>query len=135
MGLVLVKGSLRLASPAPDKSSTPWPRVGMLRIQEDVLHLIRNLQPLITAIAVHDAGLARQLGRSSKSVYLNLAEGTGRRGGNRRERYETALGEIKETRAGLRLADALGYIVLDARMDDRADKIAATLWKLARPGR
>ena len=42
---------------------------------------------------------------------LNLSEGSGSRGGTRRERYQNALGSARETGACLDVAVALGYVV------------------------
>jgi hypothetical protein len=47
-----------------------------------------------------------------------------------RERFRTALGSAKETRSCLEVAEALGYVVLDAAMVDRLDRIAGTLYRL-----
>ncbi len=105
----------------------------MLRINNDILILIRQLQPLIRVIARHDANLAKQVHRSSQSVFLNMHESVGRSGGHRRERFETALGEIRETRGALMLAQALGYLQVPPDVDRLADIITATIWKLARP--
>ena len=41
---------------------------------------------------------------------LNLAEGSGLRGGRRRQAYDIALGEAQETRAILEVAEAAGYV-------------------------
>ncbi len=54
--------------------------------------------------------LGNQLRRCAASVALNLAEGSGSRGGNRTVRYRSALGSAKETMAGLDVAVALGYV-------------------------
>ncbi len=104
----------------------------MLRIQTDILDFNRQLQPLVRAIARQDSGLADQLRRAARSVYLNTAEAFAHRAGNRRNRLDIALGEAREARAALQLADALGYARLDPGLDDLADKICATLYKLVR---
>ena len=68
----------------------------MLRIEEVSLELCAVVLPLAGKVAVHDADLARQLRRAMTSVPLNIAEGSGSRGGTRRCRYETALGSARE---------------------------------------
>ncbi len=82
----------------------------MLRIITDIIHYNRNLQPVIGRIARHDRNLADQIRRSAQSVALNTMESTARVGGDARQRLRTALGEIRETRMALQLADALGYV-------------------------
>jgi four helix bundle protein len=101
-----------------------------LRIYDFVIETLRLLAPSIDAIARRDADLARQMRRASASVALNTAEAAGNDGGHRRERFRTALGSAKETRACLEVADALGYMVIDDRLVDRLDRIAATLYRL-----
>ncbi len=133
MGLAAVKGSRLRRRCAPwTAAATPWRETGMLRIQTDILEFNRRLQPLVRAIARHDSGLADQLRRAARSVYLNSAEAFSHRAGNRRNRLDIALGEAREARAALALADALGYVRLDPSLDGLADKICATLYKLGR---
>jgi four helix bundle protein len=101
-----------------------------LRIYSFVIETIRLLGPSMRAIARHDPDLARQTRRAAASVALNLSEGAGNDGGNRRLRFRSALGSAKETRACLEVAEALGYLACDAAMIDRLDRIAATLHRL-----
>jgi four helix bundle protein len=70
------------------------------------------------------------LERSSVSVVLNLAERYGSRGGNKRLRYETALGSARETLANLDVGEAIGYVTVDPALRDRLDRIIGTLVKL-----
>lgn len=103
----------------------------MLRIHKVALEMVRGVRRLGEQIARHDKDQARQLRRSSLSVVLNIAEGSGCRGGLRRVRYENALGSARETLANLEAAEALGYI--DAVPDDlssRIDHIIGVLVKL-----
>ncbi len=104
----------------------------MLRIYTDIIQFNRQLQPIVKAVARQDPGLADQLRRAARSIALNTAEAHGHRAGNRRNRFDIALGEANEARAALQLADALGYVVLDPVVDDLADRVCATLYKLAR---
>ncbi len=82
----------------------------MLRIYEVSLLLVAELMPVVRRIGQRNAKLADQLERAVVSVPLNIAEASGCRGGNRRLRYETALGSARETRACLQVAQMAGYV-------------------------
>lgn len=103
----------------------------MLRIYPVCLHMVRDVRPLADAIARSDRDLARQLRRASMSVPLNVAEGSGSRGGIRRARYDNALGSARETLAALEPAAAVGYIgQLDSDVCRRFHHIIGTLTRL-----
>ena len=80
----------------------------MLDIYPKAIGLLRALRAVIAGIEAHDRGLARQLRRASTSIVLNMSEGSGSRGGTRRERYCSALGSARETSGCLDAALALG---------------------------
>jgi four helix bundle protein len=101
-----------------------------LKIYPFILETLRELGPAIKAIGRHDVDLARQMRRAAASVALNTSEACGNDGGHRRERFRSAQGSAKETRACLEVGAALGYITEDARVIDRLDRIAATLYRL-----
>jgi four helix bundle protein len=102
----------------------------MLRIYDTILEALRMLRPVIAQIEQHDRDLGRQLKRCASSIALNVSEGSGSRGGTRRERYSNALGSARETGACLDVALALGYVErLDAALLDKLDKVRATLVK------
>jgi four helix bundle protein len=82
----------------------------MLRIYDVMLKVLRWLRAVIAQIEKHDTDLARQMRRAGTSVTLNVAEGSGSSGGNRRMRYRSALGSAREVMACLQSAEALGYI-------------------------
>ena len=103
-----------------------------LTIYSFILETIRQFVPIINAIAEHDRSLADQLRRALASIALNCGEGAGNRRGNRRSRFETACGSAKESRCAYETAGAFGYVVVDAVLVDRLDRIAATTWKLSR---
>ena len=108
----------------------------MLRIHNTVLEMIADVRRYADAIAGQDRDLARRLRRASMSVLLNVAEGSGARGGTRRARYDDALGSARETLAGLEGAEAAGYIAAlrpDSRR--RLDAIIGTLVRIQYPGR
>ena len=78
-----------------------------------------------------DRDQARQLRRSCLSVALNVAEGTGCRGGTRRARYDDALGSARETLGNLEAAEAIGYIApLDPALRNQFDHIIGVLVKI-----
>ena len=105
----------------------------MLRIYPVCLEMAREVRKLADAVATFDRDLCRQLRRSSMSVSLNVAEGSGSRGGRRRMRYEDALGSARETLAGLEAAEAVGYVeAIDGTLRRRFDHIIGTLVKLVR---
>jgi four helix bundle protein len=95
--------------------------------------MVREVRPYADCIARFDRDQARQLRRSSVSVVLNVAEGSGVRAGRRRQSYEVALGEARETRANLQAAEGAGYLrTVDADLRDHLDHIIATLVKVVR---
>ena len=69
----------------------------MLRIYDVMLQVLRDVKPIIDAIAKRDAALADQMRRAAQSVVLNTAEGMGSRGRNRTVHYHSALGSMRET--------------------------------------
>jgi four helix bundle protein len=100
----------------------------MLRIYTTAIEVIERLRPVVAQIEAHDRDLARQLRRAASSVALNISEGSGSRGGTRRERYHNALGSARETGACLDVAAAFGYVEsIDAELLDRLDRVRATL--------
>jgi four helix bundle protein len=84
----------------------------MLRIYWVMLDAIEMMQPLIEKIRARNRSLAGQLDEASDSVPLNIAEGSGNRGGTRRERYNTALGSARETVSCLQVAERKRFIVI-----------------------
>ncbi len=105
----------------------------MLRIYPVCLEMVREVAGLAIVIKLHDRDLCRQLQRSSVSVVLNLAEGSAVRDGRRRVRYGDALGSALETRAGVEVASALGYIgSVDEALLGRFRHIIGVLHKVSR---
>ena len=103
----------------------------MLRIYPVCLQMVRDVRPVADQIARFDRDHARQLRRSSMSVPLNVAEGSGSRGGRRRARYDDALGSARETLANLEASEAVGYIRrVEPALRNRLDHIIGTLVKL-----
>ena len=107
----------------------------MLRIYPVILEWLESLPPVIGAIRRHDSNLADQLRRSSTAVALNVAEGSGACGGDKRRAYRIALREMREAVACLQIAVRLQYLAgATCPADlDRQSRIVATLVRLARP--
>jgi four helix bundle protein len=105
----------------------------MLRIYPVAVEMVRDVNVMCGAIARKDPDLARQLRRSSMSVVLNVAEGSGSNGGTRRARYESACGSARETLCGLEAAAAVGYLpALTGTQRNRFDWILGVLVKITR---
>ena len=105
----------------------------MLRIYATCLEMVREIRPYAEKIARFDRDLARQLRRSCTAVPLNVAEGCGHRGGRRRQAYEFALGEARETLANLEVAEAIGYLpAIAPEMRRKLDHVIGTLVNLSR---
>ena len=105
----------------------------MLRIYQVSIEMLKLVGPVAKRVEVVDRNHGRQLRSSALSVSLNIAEGSGNRKGNRRLRYETALGSAFETLANLEAAEAIGYIgPLDPGVRERLQHIIGTLTKLVR---
>jgi four helix bundle protein len=95
------------------------------------LEVVRAVAPAIVHVRVGDADLARQAQRALASVCINLAEGSGRSGADRRKHFRYARGSFREVRAAFDVAVALG-LVGASPAPELADRIGAILWRLAR---
>ena len=82
----------------------------MLRIVEVAVRLIGPGMRIVEQIKKRSRSHADQLERSLPSIALNLAEGSGMSGGNRRERYRSALGSARESLVNVRVAEAAGWV-------------------------
>jgi four helix bundle protein len=103
----------------------------MLRIYPVCLQMVREVRPYADRIARFDRDQARQLRKSSVAVVLNTAEGSGGRGGRRRNSYDIALGEARETFANLEAAEAIGYVRrIDPTLRARLNHIIGTLVRI-----
>ena len=105
----------------------------MLDIYPLAIEIARDAGRAAKVIAQHDPDLARQLRRCAASIPLNVAEASAMIGGNRRQRYATALGSARETIACFDVALALEYI---QRLDDstgrKLKQVVGTLVKVSR---
>src|SRR5262249_45186569 len=100
----------------------------------DVLQVVSLVRPLVEAVARRDRDLASQIRRAMSSVGLNIAEGFGTAAGNARLRFETARGSLYETQAGIRLAEAWGFVSGEETTAPLAaiDHLAGRLYGLSR---
>ena len=103
----------------------------MLRIYPVLLDLIRDLRPLLRQLERTDPDLARQCRKAVTSAPLNVGEGSYSRGRNRKARYHTALGSLREVLACFEVAAALGYLPeIDDQLRRRFDHVLGTLVRL-----
>ena len=106
----------------------------MLDAQLLALDLIRCLRPLVDRVRLGDSDLAKQLMRAASSVSLNLAEGTGRRGADRRRAYRIAAAEAQEVRAAIEVI-AAWQLADDAALAEArriADRVGGVTYVLSR---
>ena len=73
------------------------------------LDLIRTLREPLAVIRRHDAALAKQARDALNSVAMNLAEGSGRNGGDRQQHFSFALGSLRELSCTFEIATAHGW--------------------------
>jgi four helix bundle protein len=108
-----------------------------LIVQIVALEMVSDIKPLIDRVAKHDRSLASQLRRAASSVALNISEAAYSRGGNEIARFESAMGSANETRSGLQVALAWGWLGAQAVgvIDQKLDRIIAMLWGLTRKRR
>ena len=101
-------------------------------VLELAIQAIEVLRPTVARIRRCDPDLGEQLRRSLSSVALNVAEGNSSQGGHRIARFSTAAGSNGESRAGLRVAVAWGYVPSDEIVagDELLDRVAAMLHRL-----
>ena len=104
----------------------------MCFVASDVSHqLVRQLREPLAALRRHDADLAKQAMRALTSVPLNIAEGSGRSGADRRYHYRVALGSLRELGAALEVAVALGYLA-EAPCAAERDRLGGLIYGLQR---
>ncbi len=105
-----------------------------LRVYSLARELVRAVHAVLPRIAERSRDLADQIDRSSRSVAANIAEGEHRYDGNGRQRFKTAYGSARETRAHLEMAVDVGLLreAEVAGAIDLADHVAASLHKLLR---
>jgi four helix bundle protein len=87
------------------------------------------LAPIARELATHDASLTKQLRDAASSITQNLAEGSERRGKDRKLHYRYAHGSVAEVIGSLELAVAWGY--LDATVVAPAIELAGRVRAMA----
>ncbi len=95
------------------------------------LDLVSSLQPTLAAFKRHNARMARQLEDAAMSIPLNIAEATGRFGGDRAHHFRIALGSLREVVAALKVGKAAGWIA-EVPMAAELDRLGGLLWGLQR---
>jgi four helix bundle protein len=105
----------------------------MLRIYGDALELVRAVRPVVAVLERRDPDLARQFRRALASGPLNVSEGSEMSGGNRTQRYRSALGSMREALACLEVAEAAGYVgPVEPALAARFNKVIGTLVNVVR---
>jgi four helix bundle protein len=99
---------------------------------EVAMEMATALRPVLDRVARRDRDLANQLRRSGSSVVLNIAEGARRAGMDRLHCYRVAAGSAAETRSGVQLAGAWGYVGASESVAVLVllDRVLAMLWRL-----
>jgi four helix bundle protein len=103
------------------------------QVLEAAHQMVRELRPVVQAMARMDKPLADQLRRAASSVPLNIAEGNGRAGNDRLHHFRIAAGSAREVRAALHVAEGWGHIEAAATAPalTEVDRILAMLWRLS----
>jgi four helix bundle protein len=101
-----------------------------MRVHEQAMKVVRMVAGHADAVGRHDRDLLNQLKRATSRVPLNVAEGLGHKGGNREQRFHTALGSAREVAACLDVAVAWGYVNGEAEVIDEVDHLVRMLFRL-----
>ena len=108
----------------------------MLKIVNVILELIDLVRPLVVEISRHDKEQAAQIRDALNSALLNTVEGGPQAGGRRLNHYRIALGSSRESFVGLEASVRWQFIPpLSPDLVDKYDRVHATLFKCANPGR
>ena len=109
--------------------------MGALVVQEVAEEAAGRTIRLVTDVNPRVRSYADQVVRASGSVALNLAEGHGRLGRDKRYHYAVAYASAQEASAGLRILVAAQAI--DAKEASTVmsllDRVRAMTWRLAHP--
>ena len=96
------------------------------------LELVRTLRPIAEAIKQHDRELFDQITRAGSSVLLNLGEGNGRSGKDRKRFFRYAKGSVSEIKAVIDVAEAWGWDIDTRAARAIVGRLDALLWGLIR---
>jgi four helix bundle protein len=96
--------------------------------------LIRQLRQPLVEIRRADSRLHTQLRTAAASIALNVAEGRGRDGKDRRHHWRIARGSAEEVGAILEVAQAFGDLPTAAAAEARSTlvRIQQMLWRMTR---
>ncbi|HSD98700.1 MAG TPA: four helix bundle protein [Patescibacteria group bacterium] len=103
-------------------------RFEKLRVYQDALLLVENIYQLTKKIPIEERfALIDQLKRSSTSIVLNIAEGTGSKGDVEFKKFlRIALKSFYETIAGLKIAEKLFKVNIEKSLEI-SDKVGKEL--------
>jgi len=94
--------------------------------------LITDLKTPLAQLRQSDRKLHTQLTTASASIALNIAEGRGREGQDRRHHWRIAFGSAEEVRAILTVAERFGYFgtAQSQTAHETLKRILAMLWRM-----
>ena len=109
--------------------------MGALVVQEVAEEAAGRTIRLVANVVPRVRSYADQVVRASGSVALNLAEGHGRLGRDKRYHYAVAYGSAQEASAALRILIAAQTIDLEeaATILNLLDRVGAMTWRLVHP--
>ncbi|MEM7604984.1 MAG: four helix bundle protein, partial [Myxococcota bacterium] len=112
----------------PEQSPPREPTKSSFEALDAAYSLISILVPVVAAVGKHDRSLKSQLQRAASSIPLNLNEGWGLQGGNKRARYLSALGSAREVASIVEVARRWRYISDETASDvDRLVEAVASM--------
>jgi four helix bundle protein len=97
---------------------------------ECAYELVSAIAPALKEIGRSDNALMKQLTRATASIAMNLAEGSGRCGADRRYHFRVAHGSMLEVEAGFEVAHRFGWLREVPAVAQRR-RLTALLWSLA----
>jgi four helix bundle protein len=99
---------------------------------EVALDLIHALRTPVASIQRADKSLADQIRRAASSIALNVSEARRRDGKDREYLFRVASGSAAETKTGIEVAQAWGYVGVESVAPALVllDRLLALLWRL-----
>jgi four helix bundle protein len=95
------------------------------------LQLIVGLRPTLEPLRRRSSTMRKQLEDALASIAQNLAEGSGRSGGDRPHLFRIALGSLREVGSILEVAVAFGWLA-DAPLAAERDRLGGLIYGLQR---
>ena len=104
-----------------------------LRVQSEAAQAAVTVCELVDRLPRRWEFMANQLRRSAASVTLNIAEASGRLGGDRSYHHRVAYGSALETKAGIELLGRSKALPREPALHAwmQVDTVCAMLWPLA----